>query len=174
MHSSGGVAPAFEVSVGHLVHATYTRRTARRARTNAPRTARVRFLIPFADGCATTMLRTCHRMQDCGALQLNWRHGVSVKSFPVGYQYMMFFNTQRAWASDVNVRRAVSLAIDRLQLALATAPPGLSKCDASSFSMYSKYAASASARFSAASASFAAATSCSRGAARAVALAEVC
>ena len=58
--------------------------------------------------------------------QLNWRHGVSVKSFPVGYQYMMFFNTQRAWASDVNVRRAVSLAIDRLQLALATAPPGIS------------------------------------------------
>ena len=56
---------------------------------------------------------------------LNWHSGVEVKSFLTGYTYMGFFNTQRAALSDVNVRRALTLAIDRPALAAAIAPDGL-------------------------------------------------
>ncbi len=38
---------------------------------------------------------------------------LSVRSFPVGYQYMMWFNTRRGALSDVRVRKAIDLAIDR-------------------------------------------------------------
>lgn len=56
---------------------------------------------------------------------LNWQSGVEVKSFVTGYTYMAHFNTQRAVLSDVNVRRALTLAIDRPALTAATAPDGL-------------------------------------------------
>ncbi len=42
-----------------------------------------------------------------------------VKSFPVGYQYLAFLNTQRAPFTDVKVRQAIDLAIDRNQLVAA-------------------------------------------------------
>ena len=56
---------------------------------------------------------------------LNWHSGVEVKSFLTGYTYMGFFNTQRAALSDVNVRRALTLAIDRPALSAALVPDGL-------------------------------------------------
>ena len=56
---------------------------------------------------------------------LNWIDGVQVKSFLSGYEYMGFFNTARAALSDVKVRKALALAIDRPALAAATAPKGL-------------------------------------------------
>ena len=60
------------------------------------------------------------------ASTLNWVDDVTVKSYPVGYQYMMFFNTQRATLSDAAVRRALALAVDRTALSRATHPVGLS------------------------------------------------
>ena len=57
--------------------------------------------------------------------KLNWAEDVTVKSFAVGYQYMMFFNTARAKLADVKVRQALALMIDRQALAQATAPPGM-------------------------------------------------
>jgi len=43
--------------------------------------------------------------------------GITVKSFAVGYQYMMFHNIRRAPLSDVLVRRAVDTVLDRQALA---------------------------------------------------------
>ena len=60
------------------------------------------------------------------ASELNWVEDVTAKSFAVGYQYMMFFNTQRSTLSDVNVRKALALAVDRHALSQATHPVGLS------------------------------------------------
>ncbi|UUP17010.1 ABC transporter substrate-binding protein [Nitratireductor thuwali] len=45
--------------------------------------------------------------------------GLTVKSFPVGYQYFGFLNTERPALSDPLVRQAVDLAIDRAQLVAA-------------------------------------------------------
>lgn len=45
--------------------------------------------------------------------------GLTVKSFAVGYQYMALMNTARPAMTDVRVRRAVDLAIDRAQLIAA-------------------------------------------------------
>lgn len=45
--------------------------------------------------------------------QLKRAAGVTVKSFAVGYQYMMWMNTEKPALSDVRVRRALDLAIDR-------------------------------------------------------------
>lgn len=56
---------------------------------------------------------------------LSWKSDLSLKSFQVGYQYMMFFNTNRSNLADIKVRKAISLAINRLDLAQAVAPPGL-------------------------------------------------
>ena len=56
---------------------------------------------------------------------LNWHKGVEVKSFLSGYEYMGFFNNNRAALSDIKVRKALALAIDRPALAAATAPEGL-------------------------------------------------
>lgn len=44
--------------------------------------------------------------------------GISVRSFPVGYQYMMWHNIRRAPLSDVLVRRAVDTVLDRTALAI--------------------------------------------------------
>ena len=57
--------------------------------------------------------------------QLNWFQDVTAKSFSVGYQYMMFFNTARATFADVNVRKALALAVDRQALSQATHPVGM-------------------------------------------------
>lgn len=43
--------------------------------------------------------------------------GLTVKSFPAAYLYMAWMNTTRPSLSDVRVRRAIDLAIDRKQLA---------------------------------------------------------
>lgn len=51
--------------------------------------------------------------------QLRQTDGVTVKSFGVGYQYMMWMNTTRPALADVRVRRALDLAIDRDLLAAA-------------------------------------------------------
>ena len=56
---------------------------------------------------------------------LNWDSGLEVKSFLSGYEYMAFFNNNRAALSDVNVRKALALAMDRPALAAACAPDGL-------------------------------------------------
>jgi peptide/nickel transport system substrate-binding protein len=45
--------------------------------------------------------------------------GLTVKSFPAAYLYMAWMNTTRPLLSDVRVRRAIDLAIDRKQLAAA-------------------------------------------------------
>lgn len=57
--------------------------------------------------------------------QLNWQESVNVKSFAVGYQYMMFFNTNRTALADVKVRQALALAIDRRALAQSVLPEGV-------------------------------------------------
>lgn len=44
---------------------------------------------------------------------------VTVKSFPVGYQYLAFLNTTRPAMTDVKVRQALDLAFDRKELAAA-------------------------------------------------------
>ena len=48
---------------------------------------------------------------------LNWVPNLAVKSFAVGYQYNLFFNTKGQGSTgplaDVNVRKAIALAIDR-------------------------------------------------------------
>lgn len=59
------------------------------------------------------------------ASQLNWVPDTTAKSFAVGYQYMAFFNTRSPKLSDVNVRKALALAIDRDALSKATHPAGL-------------------------------------------------
>jgi len=42
--------------------------------------------------------------------------GITTKSFEVGYQYMMWYNMAKPHFSDVKVRKAVDLAIDRVAL----------------------------------------------------------
>lgn len=44
---------------------------------------------------------------------------LTVKSFPVGYQYLAFMNTAKPILGDVKVRQAIDLTIDRSQLAAA-------------------------------------------------------
>lgn len=51
--------------------------------------------------------------------RLRARPELTVKSFPVGYQYFGFLNTGRPTLSDRLVRQAVDLAIDREQLVAA-------------------------------------------------------
>lgn len=55
----------------------------------------------------------------------NWAEDVTVKSYAVGYQYMMHFNTKRTKLADKKVRQAIALIIDRPKLAVATAPSGM-------------------------------------------------
>ncbi|WP_052341168.1 ABC transporter substrate-binding protein [Salinarimonas rosea] len=50
---------------------------------------------------------------------LRARDGVTVRSFPVAYQYMMFMNTREGPLADVAVRRAIDRAIDRTTLVAA-------------------------------------------------------
>ncbi len=45
--------------------------------------------------------------------------GIAVKTFLVGYQYMMWQNTRREALSDPRVRRAIDLVLDRAELATA-------------------------------------------------------
>lgn len=44
---------------------------------------------------------------------------ITVRSFPVGYQYMMWMNTRRTALSDPSVRKAIDLAISREDLVAA-------------------------------------------------------
>ena len=44
---------------------------------------------------------------------------LTIKSFPVGYQYLAFFNTTRPLLGDVKVRQALDLAFDRKELSAA-------------------------------------------------------
>lgn len=44
---------------------------------------------------------------------------LTIKSFPVGYQYLAFFNTARPQLADVKVRQALDLSFDREELAAA-------------------------------------------------------
>ena len=44
---------------------------------------------------------------------------LTVKSFPVGYQYLAFLNTARPITGDVKVRQALDLAFDRKELSAA-------------------------------------------------------
>lgn len=44
---------------------------------------------------------------------------LTIKSFPVGYQYLAFFNTARPMMADVKLRQALDLAFDRKELAAA-------------------------------------------------------
>jgi peptide/nickel transport system substrate-binding protein len=46
--------------------------------------------------------------------------GFTIKSFPVGYQYMMWYNMKRPALSDVRVRKALEMALDRNKLVQAT------------------------------------------------------
>jgi len=48
--------------------------------------------------------------------RLRARAGLTVKSFPVAYQYMMWMNMRRAPLTDARVRRALDLAVDREML----------------------------------------------------------
>lgn len=54
-----------------------------------------------------------------GLSRLKANPDLSVKSFPVGYQYFGFVNIERPAVSDVRVRQAVDLAIDRDELVAA-------------------------------------------------------
>lgn len=51
--------------------------------------------------------------------RLGARPGLTVKSFPVAYQYMMWLNTQVPALADTRVRRALDLALDRALLVRA-------------------------------------------------------
>jgi peptide/nickel transport system substrate-binding protein len=51
--------------------------------------------------------------------RLQRRPGVTVKSTPVAYQYMMLLNTAKAPFDDARVRRAVDLAVERAMLTAA-------------------------------------------------------
>lgn len=51
--------------------------------------------------------------------RLRSREGLSVQTFFVGYQYMMWFNTRRPALSDRRVRKALDLALDRREIAQA-------------------------------------------------------
>lgn len=42
--------------------------------------------------------------------------GVSIKTFTVGYHYMAFYNMRKPYLSDVNVRKALDIALDRQAL----------------------------------------------------------
>mmetsp|Transcript_13633 Transcript_13633/g.34234 ORF Transcript_13633/g.34234 Transcript_13633/m.34234 type:complete len:545 (+) Transcript_13633:96-1730(+) len=44
---------------------------------------------------------------------LRQQEGLTIKSFDVGYHYMMWHNTRRSPLSDLQVRKAVDLALDR-------------------------------------------------------------
>jgi peptide/nickel transport system substrate-binding protein len=44
---------------------------------------------------------------------------LTIKSFPVGYQYLAFLNTTRPLLADVKLRQALDLAFDRTELAAA-------------------------------------------------------
>ncbi|MGE6786625.1 ABC transporter substrate-binding protein [Ensifer adhaerens] len=44
---------------------------------------------------------------------------LTIKSFPVGYQYLAFLNAARPITSDIKVRQALDLAFDRKELAAA-------------------------------------------------------
>ncbi len=48
--------------------------------------------------------------------RLGARDGLTVKSFPVGYQYMMWMNTLLPMLADARVRQALDLALDRAML----------------------------------------------------------
>jgi peptide/nickel transport system substrate-binding protein len=48
--------------------------------------------------------------------ELRAMSGITVKSFFVGYQYMMWHNTRRSPLSDQKVRKAVDIALDRSKL----------------------------------------------------------
>nr|WP_250812147.1 ABC transporter substrate-binding protein [Neorhizobium tomejilense] len=52
-------------------------------------------------------------------IRLKTNPDLTIKSFPVGYQYLAFFNTARPLMADVKVRRAIDLAFDRRELAAA-------------------------------------------------------
>jgi peptide/nickel transport system substrate-binding protein len=54
-----------------------------------------------------------------GLSRLKANPGVAIKSFPVGYQYFGFINNERPAVSDVKVRQAIDLAIDRQELVAA-------------------------------------------------------
>jgi peptide/nickel transport system substrate-binding protein len=43
-------------------------------------------------------------------------NGLAIKSFPVSYQYMMWHNMRRSPLSDVNVRKAIDIALDRSEM----------------------------------------------------------
>lgn len=51
--------------------------------------------------------------------RLQRRSGVTVKSTPVAYQYMLLLNTAKAPFDDARVRRAVDLAVERAMLSAA-------------------------------------------------------
>jgi peptide/nickel transport system substrate-binding protein len=51
--------------------------------------------------------------------RLRARRDTTVRSFPVGYQYMMWMNNSRPGLDDPRVRRAIDLAIDRRELVAA-------------------------------------------------------
>jgi peptide/nickel transport system substrate-binding protein len=54
-----------------------------------------------------------------GLSRLRADPALEVKSFPVGYQYFGFLNTQRPQVAQVEVRQAIDLAIDREELVAA-------------------------------------------------------
>lgn len=49
--------------------------------------------------------------------RLRRRDGITIKSTPVAYQYMLLANTARAPLDDARVRRAIDLAVDRAAIA---------------------------------------------------------
>lgn len=51
--------------------------------------------------------------------RLRSRDGLSVQTFLVGYQYMMWFNTRKPALADRRVRKALDLALDRREIAQA-------------------------------------------------------
>lgn len=48
--------------------------------------------------------------------KLRQKNDITVKSFLVGYQYMMWYNTRNPQLADVNVRNALDIALDRHEL----------------------------------------------------------
>lgn len=51
--------------------------------------------------------------------RLETNPALTIKSFPVGYQYLAFLNTKRPITADIKVREALDLTFDRKELAAA-------------------------------------------------------
>jgi peptide/nickel transport system substrate-binding protein len=69
-----------------------------------------------ADALRSGQLHMGFHLPATSLAELRKQQGITVKSFNVGYHYMMWHNMRRSPLSNLTVRKAVDLALDRAQL----------------------------------------------------------